>query len=336
LDIGLDLGLFKNRISITYDYFHKITDNMLYNVPVAQESGFSSVEANVGKFLFHGNEFGITSQNLTGALKWSTNFNISFIRNKILNLGPYGNNLPTQTNGTNIEEVGQPIGSFYGYKDIGIYENAQDFANSPKYLSGGSLYASAVGTVKFADINHDGVIDQNDRTIIGNPNPKFTFGMTNNLSFKNFDFSVALAGSYGNDIMNRTLEYIQNLDGVFNVTANVADRWKSPTDPGAGVIPRILVGDALFRTANSHWVSDGSYLTVKNIALGYTIPHTENKYIRSIRLYGSIQQAWVFTKYNGANPEVSAYGTNGLNQGVDYTSYPVPRTISAGINMNLK
>lgn len=336
LDIGLDLGLFKNRITITYDYFHKITNNMLYNVPVAQESGFGSVEANVGKFLFHGNEFAITSQNLVGPLRWSTNFNISFIRNEILNLGPYGNNLPTQTNGTNIEEVGQPIGAFYGYKFTGIYENQADFNNSPKYLSGGTLYASAVGTVKYADINHDGVIDQNDRTIIGNPNPKFTFGMTNNLSFKNFDFSVAVAGSYGNDIMNRTLEYIQNLDGVFNVTADVANRWKSPSDPGAGVFPRILVGDALDRTANSRWVTDGSYLTIKNIALGYTIPLTENKYLKSIRVYGSIQQAWVFTKYNGANPEVSAYGTNGLIQGVDYTSYPVPRTISAGINMNIK
>jgi TonB-linked SusC/RagA family outer membrane protein len=336
LDIGVDIGLFKNRISITYDYFHKITDNMLFNLPVAQESGFSSVEANVGQFLFHGHEFAITTQNLVGPFKWSTNFNISFIRNKILNLGPYGNNLPTSVNGTNIEEVGQPIGSFYGYKRIGIYQNQADLDNSAKYLSGGTLYESAVGTVKFADVNHDGVIDQNDQTIIGNPNPKFTFGMTNNLSFKNFDFSVAIAGSYGNDIMNRTLEYIQNLDGVFNVTANVADRWKSPTDPGAGIIPRILVGDALDRTANSRWVSDGSYLTIKNIALGYTIPITENKYLKSIRVYGSIQQAWVFTKYNGANPEVSAYGTNGLIQGVDYTSYPVPRTISAGINMNIK
>jgi TonB-linked SusC/RagA family outer membrane protein len=336
LDIGLELGIFKNRVSFTYDYFHKIINNNLYNVPVAQESGFSSIEANVGEFEFHGHEFSVISQNLTGKVRWSTNFNISFIRNKIVNLGPYGQNLPTQTNGTNIEEVGQPIGSFYGYKRIGIYENQADFNNSPKYLQGGLLYASAVGTVKFADVNHDGVIDQNDRTIIGNPNPKFTYGMTNNIAYKNFDLSISLAGSYGNDIMNRTLEYIQNLDGVFNVTADVANRWKSPSDPGAGVFPRILVGDALDRTANSRWVTSGSYLTIKNIALGYTIPVTDNKYFKSIRFYGSIQQVWVFTGYNGANPEVSAYGTNGLNQGVDYTSYPVPRTFSAGLNMNLK
>ena len=334
LDIGLDLGLLKNRITFTYDYFHKITSNMLINIPVPQESGFGNVEDNVGKFLFYGHEFSVNTQNLVGKLRWSTNFNISFIRNKILNLGPYGNNLPTSPNGTNIEEIGQPIGSFYGYKFLGIYENQADFNNSPKYYGGDG--PSAVGTVKYADINHDGIIDPNDRTIIGNPNPKFTFGMTNNLSYKNFDFGIAISGEYGNQIENRTLEYIQNLDGVFNVTADVANRWKSPTDPGAGVFPRILVGDALDRTTNSRWVSDGSYLTIKNITLGYTIPVPDNKYIRSIRVYGAIQQAWVFTKYNGANPEVSANGTNGLAQGVDYTSYPVPRTISAGVNMNIK
>jgi hypothetical protein len=253
-----------------------------------------------------------------------------------LDLGPYGNSLPRpDPNGPNIEQIGQPIGSFYGYKFIGIYKDQQDFDNSPKYTGGDG--PSAVGTVKYADINHDGIIDAKDKTIIGNPNPKFTYGMTNNLSYKNFDFSTTLSGSYGNDIENRTLEYIQNLDGVFNVTKDVANRWKSPADPGDGVHPRILVGDALARTTNSRWVSSGSFLTIKNVTLGYTIPlPKDNKYIKSIRVYTSGQQLFVFTKYQGANPEVSANGNDPLNIGIDYTSYPVPRTISFGLNVNLR
>ena len=336
LDIGADIGILKDRISFTYDYFHKITTSLLFQVPVPQESGFSSISNNVGKIQWVGHEFSVTSRNLMGAFKWTTDFNISFVRNKILDLGPYGNSLPrSDPNGPNIEEVGQPLGAFYGYKFIGIYENQQDFNNSPKYY--GSDGPSAVGTVKYADINHDGVIDANDKTIIGNPNPKFTYGMTNSFSYKNFDLGLSLSGSYGNDIENRTLEYIQNLDGVFNVTADVANRWKSPSDPGDGVHPRILVGDALARTTNSRWVTSGSYLTIKNLTLGYTIPSIgDNKYIKSIRVYASGQQLYVFTKYKGANPEVNADGNDPVNIGIDYTSYPVPRTISFGVNLNLK
>ncbi len=160
--------------------------------------------------------------------------------------------------------------------------------------------------------------------------------MTNNLAYGNVDLGVVIAGQYGNDIMNRTLEYIQNLDGVFNVTKDVGRRWKSEQDPGDGIHPRAVVSTALARTTNSRWVTDGSYLTVKNITLGYTIPLTQNNYFRSIRAYGSVQQAFVITKYKGANPEVNDSGTNALVQGIDYTSYPVPRTISFGVNVNLK
>ncbi|WP_183557829.1 SusC/RagA family TonB-linked outer membrane protein [Mucilaginibacter sp. SP1R1] len=336
LDIGADFSILNGRISVSYDYFHKITSSLLYQINVPQESGFSNISDNVAKIRFQGHEFSINSQNLIGDFRWSTNFNISFVRSKILNLGPYGSYLPRNTNGSNIEMIGQPLGMFYGYKFIGIYKNQQDFDSSAKYL--GSDSPSAVGTVKYADINGDGVIDLKDQTFIGNPNPDFTYGMTNNLYFKNFDFGVTVSGAYGGDLQNRTLEYIQNLDGVFNVTKDVANRWKSPTDPGDGVHPRIVVGTALARYTNSRWVSDGSYLTVKNVTLGYTIPlNKSNNYFKSIRVYTSAQQLFVFTKYKGANPEVSGLeGSSPLNIGIDNTSYPVPRTISFGVNVNLK
>ncbi len=339
LDIGADLSILKGRIGFTYDYFYKTTSNMLLNVGVPYESGFGSITDNVGKFEFRGHEFAISTQNLTGKLRWSTDANITFIRNNVLNLGPYSPALPrSDANGPNITQIGSPIGSFYGYKFLGVYKNQADFDASPKYL--GSDAPSMVGTVKYADLNGDGVITVADKTIIGNPNPKFMFGMTNNLSYGNVDFSVVIAGQYGNDIMNRTLEYIQNLDGVFNVTKDVAHRWKSEQDPGDGIHPRAVVSTGLARTTNSRWVTSGSYLTIKNITLGYTVPLPANNYIRSIRAYGSVQQAYVFTKYKGANPEVNDNGTNnGMNalvQGIDYTSYPVPRTLSFGVNMNLK
>lgn len=332
LDVGFDLGLFKNRIFFTYDYFNKITTDMLLNVDVPSGTGFSSVTTNAGKFKFTGHEFAITSQNLVGELKWSTNFNIAFIKNKVVNVDPYTGLLPRgDPNNPTINQVGSPIGLFYGYKFLGVYKDQQDFDNSPKYAN------SAVGTVKMADVNGDGVVNLNDLTVIGDPNPDFTFGITNNLAYKNFDFTVVASGSYGNDIQNRTLEYIQNLDGVFNVTKDVARRWKSVQDPGDGVHPK-AGAYTIERNTNSRWVSDGSYLTIKNITLGYTLPFQNNKYLKSVRLYTSVQQAFVFTNYSGANPEVNNYGGNstGLVQGIDNTTYPVPRTFNFGLNVNLK
>jgi TonB-linked SusC/RagA family outer membrane protein len=334
-DIGADIGLLKGRVFLTYDYFYKTTTDMLFNVGVPRESGFATITDNVGKFEFWGHEFAVSTQNLTGKLKWSTDFNITFIRNNVLNLGPYDPALPrSDANGPNITQIGSPIGSFYGYKFLGVYKTQADFDASPKYL--GTDSPSMVGTVKYADINGDGVITVADKTIIGNPNPKGIFGMTNNLSYGNFDFSMVIAGQYGSEIQNRTLEYIQNLDGVFNVTKDVGRRWKSEQDPGDGIHPRAVVSTPLARNTNSRWVTDGSYLTIKNITLGYTIPLPKNNYLRSVRAYGSMQQAYVFTSYKGANPEVNDSGTNGLTQGIDYTSYPVPRTISFGVNVNLK
>jgi len=134
--------------------------------------------------------------------------------------------------------------------------------------------------------------------------------------------------------MNRTLESTQNLDGVFNVTKDVDRRWRSPEDPGDGVHPRAMIGTALARQINSRWVSDASYLTIKNITLGYTLPMHNLNYFKSLRLYGSIQNALILTKYNGGNPEVSNNGGDALGQGIDWTAYPIPRTFTLGVNVN--
>jgi hypothetical protein len=220
----------------------------------------------------------------------------------------------------------------------GVYIDQTDFNNSPK------LVDSQVGTIKFRDLNSDGKItvanSGGDKTEIGNPFPKFIFGFTNNFAYKDFDVSIVATGSYGNKIATATLQGYANLDGVFNVLKEVKDRWRSPNNPGAGLYGKTTGSTGHERDDfSSRFISDGSHLAVKNITLGYTIPLKNLKYIKKLRLYTSVQQAFVFTRYKG-NPEVSVDVEGNLPgstlQGVDYSAYPIPRTFTFGINVNLK
>lgn len=330
-DGGLDIGLFDDRIFLTYDYYHKVTDGMLYPIELPRASGFSSIQYNVGKFKFWGHEIGISSRNLIGELKWNTSFNITFNRNSVLQLGT--NNTPI---GGYAEQgdywrtaVGRPMGQFFGYVFDGVYMNRRELESQPKHAS------SDLGTVRMKDTNGDGVIDINDRTFIGDPTPKFLFGLSNDFNYKHFDLNIVVSGAVGGKIMDVSYEMTQNLDAVFNVRKEMANAWRSEEDPGNGLVPRTKDGTtALYRFTNDSWVFSGTFATIKNITLGYTVPVRNLKYLKSIRLYTSVQQALVLTKYPGMNPEVSANGLDGLRQGVDNTAYPVPRTWSAGLNIN--
>lgn len=335
-DIGLDLGLFNNRISFTYDYYWKKTDGLLYAIDIPVQSGFSSVTSNIGRFDFWGHEFSIDSRNLTGKLKWNTSFNISFNRNIVKKLGtsdaPIGGYQEYWDD--NRTAVGHPIGMFYGYINTGVYMTQQEFETQPHDAT------AMVGTARFADIGGpdgkpDGKIDINDRTWIGNPNPKFAYGLTNQLSYGNFDFSIVVSGTVGNDIADDAFQSTENLDGVFNVRKGVVNRWRSEADPGDGIYPRTRSGTtADFRNFTTRQVFSGSYLMAKNITLGYTFPVGKNPVIKGARLYLSAQNAFTFTKYPGMNPEISFAGLNGLNQGRDFTAFPIAKTFSAGVNVN--
>jgi hypothetical protein len=188
------------------------------------------------------------------------------------------------------------------------------------------------------DLTPDGVINDNDRTFIGNPNPDFLFGFTNDLNYKNFDLSISMAGSYGGQILNPSKwAYLTNLDGARMLLAAVKDRWRSPENPGSGIYPRTKTGTtALGRSVNTQWLEDGSYLAVKNITLGYTIGLKNNGLLKNLRVYGSIQQALVLTHYSGINPEISLDGLNGTSIGIDENAYPVPRTIAVGLSASFK
>ncbi|UOE47255.1 TonB-dependent receptor [Mucilaginibacter sp. SMC90] len=334
-DFGVDIGILNNRITFTYDYYHKITDGLLYQIDLPESSGFSSVNDNIGTFKFWGHEFSVNSVNLTGALKWNTSFNITFNRNLIQKLGTQ--NLPIMPpqpyDFPNIQQVGKPIGMFYGYVADGVYMNQQQFDSQPKDVT------SQIGTVRMKDINGDGKITPDDRTIIGNPNPNFLFGLTNHFTYKKFDLNIVLSGAIGGQIEDERAQSAANLDGAFNLYANQLDHWRSPSDPGNGTVPRTLAGTtALYRTVNSLWVHDGSYVTCRNFTLGYTFKIANNKYINNLRVFSSVQQLFTITKYPGFSPETNSQGSanlNGLNIGVDNTQYPIPRTISFGVNMGL-
>jgi hypothetical protein len=318
-----------------------VTDGLLYQVNIPQSSGFSSVNSNIGTFKFWGHEFSVKSQNLVGKLKWSTSVNVSFNRNLIEKLGTQ--NLPIlpgdEYDYPNIQMVGHPIGMFYGYVEQGVYENQQQYNSEAKPVVGGA-YASAVGSVRMKDVNGDGTITSADRTFIGNPNPKYIFGISNNFNYKRFDLGIVMSGSVGNDIDDQRAQSAANLDGAFNLYANQLDHWRSPTDVGNGIVPGTMPGTtALYRTVQSSWIHSGSYLTCRNITLGYNVGLKANPVVSRLRAYFSVQQAFVITKYPGFSPETNNQGSNvnttqnGLDFGVDNTEYPVPRTITLGVNV---
>ncbi|WP_421944199.1 SusC/RagA family TonB-linked outer membrane protein [Pedobacter sp.] len=336
-DIGFDLSILKNRVSFTYDYYRKITDGLIQDRRIPRASGFSTIKYNVGAFTMWGHELTLNTVNTTGQLKWNTNINVSFDRNIINSLVSPGfirrNN--TVTSDYFRQQEGRSLGEFYGFVFDGLYKDAADLANSPKYKN-----QSDVGTIKVKDLNGDGVIDDvNDRTFIGDPTPDFTFGMTNSIAYKNWDFSITMAGSVGGKILNAARwAYRTNMDGARMLTSDVKDRWRSPENPGSGMYPRTKTGTtAMGRQVNSQWVENGSFLTAKNITLGYTVNLKNNFIMRNFRVYGSVQQAFVISPYSGMNPEINFAGLDPtLGIGIDENAYPIPRTFSIGLTATFK
>ena len=341
-DFGFDAGFFNNRINLSYDYYNRKTTSLLYSVSVAQESGFSSYMANVGKLKFWGHEIMINTKNLVGRFTWETSFNISFTDNKVLSLSGGIDRIYSGLFDSNITKVGGKIGLLYGMVWDGVYDNQEEFKNSPKAVE------SEVGTIKFKDVGGgpdggpDGMIthggDNDDRTVIGDPTPKFTYGMTNNFSYRNFDLSIVLSGSHGNDIIVWQDQSLANLGGPYNIYKDLKNRWRSESNPGDGRYGKTTSGAANERDwPSSRFVSDGSFLTIKNVTLGYTVPV---KKLSNLRFFVSVQQVYTFTNYRGANPEsgnsfYEGSSTSALTLGSDFSSFPVPRTYSFGVNVGL-
>tara|TARA_R110000764_G_scaffold175707_2_gene262036 strand:+ start:5823 stop:8918 length:3096 start_codon:yes stop_codon:yes gene_type:complete len=338
-DIGLDIRFFNDRLEFIYDYYKKNTTDLLFNVAIPQESGFSDFNDNVGEIEFWGHEFGLISRNIAKEnFTWTSNFNIAFNRNKVVTLAEGVDRIFTPGGAyTSITRPGEPLGQFWGLIWDGVYDNQQEFDSSPKAVE------SEVGTIKFADTNGDGIItfgnENDDRTVIGNPFPDYIFGFTNDFKFNNWDASIVMSGSVGNDIAVTSDQGSTNLDGVFNVLKNVKDRWRSPENPGSGRYGKTTSATFMERDwFSSRFIEDGSYLTIRNITLGYSFGLKESSFLKNARLYGSVQNAFIFTKYRGSNPEVSTttqgQQASALALGYDWGTYPVPRTITLGFNLS--
>lgn len=313
-NIGLDVQVLNNRIGFTADYYYKRTTNMLMYVSLPPGQAAGSITRNEGEMSNRGLEFSVNTKNLTQNFVWNTDFNISFNRNKLEKLALQQIYDAATTSPVVNEPVvrntpGRAMGGFFGYISEGV---------DPE-----------TGNLKYRDMNNDGVITSSDRTFIGNPNPKFTYGMTNSFSYKNFDLSVFIQGTYGNDIFNASRMEMEGMYDGKNQITKVLDRWQVP-----GQITN--VPKAGYNIKNStYFVEDGSYLRLKNISLAYSINSEKLKRanISKIQPYLSISNLFTLTKYTGMDPEVNQWGDNGAVQGIDWGSYPQSRSFVVGVNL---
>lgn len=325
-DIGLDIGLLNDRIDITADYYNKKTEDLLYNIPLPEYSGYGTSLQNIGSIENKGFELSLNSQNITtDQFSWSTRLNISFNRNKIAELAggdvkyseAPGHMISTESQ---ILREGEPVGSFYGWIFDGLYQEGDDFSAEPD---------KQPGDVKFKDINGDGTVNNSDQTIIGDPHPDYIWGFTNNFKYQNFDLSVFLQASAGNDMLNFTRMELLWMSGKSNQLAEATNRW-TPDNTDTN-IPRASSGRSAI--VSSQWVEDGSYVRVKNISLGYNIPASVlGSRVRSARIYASGQNLLTFTDFSGYDPEVS-YQNSNTNIGLNYASYPNIRSFTIGLDI---
>lgn len=335
-NIGLDFGLFNDRLTITADAYLKKTDNLLTAVPLSNSSGAqnSTITENIGKVQNKGFELGINSVNVRSAdFNWTTQFNFSLNRNKVVDLGTQvdqtGKTVDRQIiNDFSIVQKGQPLGAFYGYVVQGIFQNAAEIAGAAKQPN------AAPGDLRYADLNGDGVIDNNDRKVIGNPNPKFISGITNTFAFKGVDLSFFFQGSFGGQIYNENRTFIENMANPFNQSTAVLNAW---THAGQQTnIPRETYGDPNQNNRfSTQYLETGTYVRLKNLTLGYTLPSPllHSIGISSARIYLAGQNLLTFTKYKGYDPEVNANPLSSTAFGVDFGVYPTAVTYTLGINV---
>ena len=320
-DIGLDAYLFNSRIAFTADYYMKNTTDMLLDAPIPMSVGMgwrtSITTENIGSMTNKGLEFQVSSKNLTGLLKWTTDFNISFNRNKITKLAygvPILGGFIDNRSACAIAEVGKPLGMFYGYVAEGV--------------------DPATGNIKYKDLDHSGDLSDGDKTIIGNANPKFTYGLTNSFEYKGFTFSFFFQGVQGNQIFNASRIVTEGMYYPINQMATVLNRWEKPGD--ITTMPKSDRDNANHNSdVSSRYVEDGSYLRLKSATLGYDLPKSISKFLKieKFHIYVTAENLLTFTKYSGYDPEVSAYGV-GIAPGVDFGSYPESRSFMFGLNIN--
>lgn len=326
-NIGFDASLFNSRVMFSFDAYLKETRDMLVKASIPITSGFedtTTTYTNAGKVRNQGIEMSLHTINLTGELGWETNLTATYNKNKIKDLNsdvPYYIN---QINNSYVTMLAKdyPINVFYGYVTDGIFQN-QSEVNTHAVQPG-----AEPGDIRFRDLNNDGVINDSDRTVIGNPNPSWLFSMNNSLSYKGFELSVFLQGIAGNKIYNANNIDNTGMAAAYNQTTDVLKRWQG--EGTSNSMPRAVFGDPNQNTrVSDRFVENGSYLRLKNITLSYTFPKQwlQKAQIENARLSLSCENVATITGYSGFDPEV------GIN-GIDQNRYPISRTFSLGLNFN--
>lgn len=304
---GFDLGLYRDRITLNADFYMNKTKDLLLERPIPPSTGFTSITSNIGTLENKGYELVLNAAILDQEFKWNASINYSSNRNKVTGL--YQDQpIDDLGRGGNRVEVGEPIGIFYGYRCLGV--------------------DPSTGNLVYDDVSGDGQITSADRTKIGDPNPDFIFGVNNSFSFKSFELSVFLQGTYGNDIYNGTMLYLGNLTSEDNQITKMLDRWKQPGD--ITDVPR--VGDQLNST---RFIEDGSFMRIKNVTLSYNFKKSllDKVKIKSAKFYVSVQNLYTFTQYTGMDPEVNYYGVSNVIMGTDFFTFPQSRTLLLGLNL---
>lgn len=349
-NFGLDFGFLEDRIYGSFEYYSNTTENMLYKKPIPKSLGYlSDPWVNIGSAETGGFDLNLGYRQTSGDLTWSVDVNMGASHNEITDLGGVDAFNQVVWNGDNLVrfEVGQPIGVFYGWQMDGIFQDDAEIANSPEQP------LAEPGDIRFKDIAGDpdengnpslpdGIVNANDRTILGNAFPDFSYGLNANLEYKGFDFNLFLIGSQGNEIYNTLTYHLQGMTRVFNAGTAVLDRW---TGPGtSNTIPRAISGDpAKNARASDRFVEDGSFMRIRNVTIGYNIP-TNNLFggsISKFRVYLGAQNLWTFTNYSGYDPEIGPKRDTalaGVDQtsrlGIDFGNYPQPRTFLAGLQIS--
>ncbi|QDK78136.1 TonB-dependent receptor [Spirosoma sp. KCTC 42546] len=319
-NIGIDASFFNGRLSATIDVYSNLTDRLLFNQPIPLTSGFSTVQGNIGKVSNRGAELTINSINIDRkGLRWSTDLNLSRNENKVVELATtepiYAGYQASGATATNVVLPGQPLGTFWGLKFLGV--------------------DPATGNAIYQDNNGDGRITPDDAQVIGNAQPKLFGGFTNRVSYKGFDVSIFFQFSYGNHVMNLTKQTSVNTGASlgFNQSIDALKRWQKEGDITS--VPRYISGNTYNDYLSSRFVEDGSYLRLKNVTVGYTLKKewTSRVKLASVRIFASATNVWTFTKYSGPDPELSTLDGSTTAQGIDFNTLPQVKNMSAGLSV---
>ncbi|WP_317171856.1 SusC/RagA family TonB-linked outer membrane protein [Hymenobacter latericoloratus] len=341
INVGIDLGFVNNRILLSANAFRRESNDLLLNRPLPLTSGFLSVTQNVGALENKGLEFELTTQNFTkDNFTWTTNANISFIRNEVTKLV---NNAPFLSGFANQVRVGHSLGSFYGYVVDRIYQTQGEITADTEAARARTGRATAVyqqgsapGDIRFKDLNNDGVITGDDQKIIGTAQPKFFGGLNNQFSFKGFDLGFFFQFQYGNEIYNNTRAFAEGMNAQFGQLASTRERWTA-ANPST-TFPRAAWGDPNNnRRTSDRFLEDGSYARLKTLTLGYNLPAgaTRVLHLQNARVYVSGQNLLTFTNYSGLDPEINTFSGSNTSLGTDFLTFPQARTVQVGVNLGI-